>query len=279
MFVGLPVYWGEDHRPRVSATTLSRRFNFNLDAKLQHVRNSFCGPILRRESGEILITLADACGILWKYRNHPQTLSQQFCEELESLYTSTSTTLDLRVTLPHTLQTAGGLESIAQVFSTQPTERTALVTLLQHQNHTAPALAPISQLKKRQASSRINSFESFAMDFFGGSSSKKLEEMVVGFRLFLESRPGLYEQLLTQSGVLVRRAKRNVLDELHSAVTTEIAYANAAAKIVLRLSSQDLAWLRKVFKQVAHVIGFNVVLNYKYVLHSYERSTNHCPLL
>ena len=71
--------------------------------------------------------------------------------------------------------------------------------------------------------------------------------MIVGLRLFLESRSSLYSQLLTQSSVLVKLAKQSVLDELHSTIATEISYANAAAKIVLQLSSWDLAWLRKVF--------------------------------
>ena len=117
MFVGLPIFWGEDQRLRVSATTLFQRFDINPDMRVNHRGRSFYGPI-STQSGEILVTLGDACGILWKHQNHPQSLYQQFCEELESLYTTTNTTPDLHNLLAQALHTAGGLESIARVFAT-----------------------------------------------------------------------------------------------------------------------------------------------------------------
>ena len=262
-FVGLSIYRERDLRLRVSGATLSSRLGISLEKKIQHPRDYFYGTIEKTPNGEPLLTLADACGLLWNHRHCSQSLFAHFSEELELAYTTTNMSDLSTCRHQHTNNT---VTSIANAFATRPTDRLALIHTLQHQHRTLNSLTPISQLHHRQVYTRLDVFKDFAVDIFGGNTPAKTEEMVVGLRLFLERESGLYSRLLTQSNVLVKRAKQPVINALQSAVESEIAYANAAAKIVLKLSSRDLAWLRKVFKRVTRLIGFDIVLNYKYVV-------------
>ena len=102
-FVGLPIFWCEDQQPRVSATTLSKWFNIDLAMQVRNSGHSFFSPISKIGEEE-LVSLGNACGILWRHQNHPQTLYQQFCEELESIYTTTSAVAE---PAPHVLQVWG----------------------------------------------------------------------------------------------------------------------------------------------------------------------------